>query len=611
MPDPTNLDYWLSVEPWDLLDIGDDGSILASGDEGETRQLFLVTPTQRRQLTALSGPCTGRLLPGEPTVVIQHDRDGDGRFDLSGLDIGTPACSPAGERDLTPVTRAATASDFLMDTGPGWIAYMTNRRNGTDFDVILRQMSTGTEKCLYTLGGHVCEVAVRTDPDDALRDPTAAVTVFTTQGLSTHLYLSTADATHTLSDRDQLGIHSTISISPDLRSVVASSDATSERLNLRRFEIGTGAQTIACDQDGDVFAVPSPDGKLLATLHFRRGITHLTIRRDNGDLVHSPAVPGAGQLTVRWSPSSQWLAVQADTVYSPSEIYRLHCSNWEPELIISADQQHQIRRTRHVSSPDYIEIPTRDGHTIPCHIYRPERCDQDRGAPAVVYLHGGPEDNEVETFSPLKQYLTDAGFIVVAPDVRGSTGYGKTWYSLDDRRLRMNAVDDLADIHAWLPRIGVDPARTALAGASYGGYLTLCGMVFQPGLWAAGVDIMGIASLVTYLENTAPYLQRVRESEYGYLEHDREFLIEASPLYHAADARAPILIIHGANDPRVPLSESEQFAAAVRRVGGECSLTVFPDEGHGLSRKANRHTAYAQIATFLHQHLTTNQPEPA
>jgi dipeptidyl aminopeptidase/acylaminoacyl peptidase len=127
--------------------------------------------------------------------------------------------------------------------------------------------------------------------------------------------------------------------------------------------------------------------------------------------------------------------------------------------------------------------------------------------------------------------------------------------------------------------------------------------VFQPDLWAAGVDVMGMSSLVSYLENTAPYLREVREAEYGYLDQDRDFLIDASPLYRASRVRAPLLIIHGANDPRVPLKESEDFAAAVQQAGVECALTVFPDEGHGLSRHTNRRTAYGRIVAFLHEHL--------
>ncbi len=141
----------------------------------------------------------------------------------------------------------------------------------------------------------------------------------------------------------------------------------------------------------------------------------------------------------------------------------------------------------------------------------------------------------------------------------------------------------------------MDPARVALYGGSYGGYMVLAGLAFQPERWAAGVDIVGISSLVTFLENTSPYRRAYREREYGRLDRDRELLERASPLPVIDRVRAPLLVIHGANDPRVPLSEAEQVVAAVRGRGLDCPLLVYADEGHGLAKRANRLDAYPQV----------------
>jgi dipeptidyl aminopeptidase/acylaminoacyl peptidase len=164
-------------------------------------------------------------------------------------------------------------------------------------------------------------------------------------------------------------------------------------------------------------------------------------------------------------------------------------------------------------------------------------------------------------------------------------------------------VADLAAIHAWLPTIGVDQSRVALYGGSYGGYMVLAGLAFQPSLWAAGVDIVGIASLVTFLENTSDYRRAVREREYGTLADDREFLELASPLNRVDDIRAPLFVIHGANDPRVPLSEAEQIAEALTKRDIPCELLVYADEGHGLAKLQNRLDAYPQAFAFLAEHL--------
>jgi dipeptidyl aminopeptidase/acylaminoacyl peptidase len=197
---------------------------------------------------------------------------------------------------------------------------------------------------------------------------------------------------------------------------------------------------------------------------------------------------------------------------------------------------------------------------------------------------------------------------VLASNVRGSTGYGKRWYAMDDVRLRLNSVADLAALHAYLPVLGLDQQRAALWGGSYGGYMALAGLAFQSRLWAAGVDIVGMSSLVTFLENTSPYRRALREREYGSLTRDREFLALASPLSRVDDIVAPLFVIHGANDPRVPLSEAEQLAAALDANDVPCELLVFADEGHGLAKRVNRLAAYPRALEFLAKHLTAPDP---
>lgn len=185
------------------------------------------------------------------------------------------------------------------------------------------------------------------------------------------------------------------------------------------------------------------------------------------------------------------------------------------------------------------------------------------------------------------------------PNVRGSTGYGKRYASLDDTTRRLESLRDLAAVHGWLAEAGLDASRAALWGASYGGYLVLAGCAFQPDSWAAGVDIVGISDLVTFLERTGDYRRAHREREYGSLTTDRGFLAAASPLRRVAAIRAPLFVVHGANDPRVPLAEAEQLIVALRERGVPCELLVYGDEGHGLARLDNRLDAYPRALEFL------------
>jgi dipeptidyl aminopeptidase/acylaminoacyl peptidase len=197
------------------------------------------------------------------------------------------------------------------------------------------------------------------------------------------------------------------------------------------------------------------------------------------------------------------------------------------------------------------------------------------------------------------QAFVAEGYAVVAPNVRGSTGYGKRYAHLDDVRLRLDSVRDLAAIHAWLAGVGLDPRRAVLYGGSYGGYMVLSGLALQPELWAAGVDIVGMSSLVTFLENTAEWRRAVREREYGRLDRDRDFLRQASPITHVDRMRAPLFIIHGANDPRVPVGEARQIHEVLRGKGVATEMLIYDNEGHGLARLENRLEAYPRVLAFL------------
>jgi dipeptidyl aminopeptidase/acylaminoacyl peptidase len=260
---------------------------------------------------------------------------------------------------------------------------------------------------------------------------------------------------------------------------------------------------------------------------------------------------------------------------SPSEI--------DPEQLVAAET---------------AEATSFDGEKIPLFVFRPKNSDPNPGV--VVFVHGGPESQSVLQFLPVIQALAASGFAVVVPNVRGSTGYGKRYAALDDTTRRLDSVRDLAAVHKWISENGYDADRIALWGGSYGGYMVLAGLAFQPELWAAGVDIVGISDLVTFLENTSDYRRAHREREYGSLARDRAFLESASPLRRADEIRAPLFVIHGLNDPRVPVGEARQLKASLDRRGVRCELHIYPDEGHGLARLENRLDAYPKAIAFLH-----------
>ena len=244
-----------------------------------------------------------------------------------------------------------------------------------------------------------------------------------------------------------------------------------------------------------------------------------------------------------------------------------------------------------------------DGRPISFFYYQtPPQAGQKR--PVVISVHGGPEGQAQPKFSPLVQWLALAGYAVAEPNVRGSTGYGKSFSHLDDKEKREDSVRDLSEVGKFIAaRSDVDPARIALMGGSYGGYMVLAGLTLYPDQWAAGVDIVGIANFRTFLEQTAPYRRALREAEYGSLEKDGAFLDRVSPIHKVDRIKAPLMVVHGTRDPRVPIGEARQIAEAVKKRGLPVELLTFEDEGHGIAKRKNRLVAFPAMVDFLDKHV--------
>lgn len=251
--------------------------------------------------------------------------------------------------------------------------------------------------------------------------------------------------------------------------------------------------------------------------------------------------------------------------------------------------------------------PARDGTKIPMLVRRPASCP--RTCPVIVDFHGGPEGQSLAGFNPSAQLFVDAGYVYVQPNVRGSTGYGKAWLHADDGPKRLAVITDIEDaatyIRAHWGQAGVAP-RIGIMGGSYGGYATLMGMTYFAGAFDAGVSRVGISSFVTYLANTAPYRRILRASEYGDPVKDQAALVTLSPMTHVAKLRAPLLLIQGVNDPRVPVGEAVQIYRELERRKIPGGLILFPDEGHGAAKRANTAMTLGHTIAFFDKHLAQN-----
>jgi dipeptidyl aminopeptidase/acylaminoacyl peptidase len=603
----------LSLPAWQAFDVDDQGRVLAGHNgSGSVQLVELAVDGTATPLTALPGPCRGRYLPGERGVVVVHDEGGNERSQLSLLRLDPrPPLEPVTVDGLEPLVRDGRFIHNLLEVGPGRVVYATNRRNGVDFDVIVRSTVDGTESVVYDDGGLISGLSLAPGRTDV------AVTRATALPMSQQLLVSSggregSSRTRELSPATEPAQHLGPQWRPDGAALIVASNLGREFTAVFRVDPDTGERTeLVADPEHDLVGYLSPDGRVMLVAANVDGAARLALHdAATGERLRGIDLPGEGWTEVPvWSPDSSRIVLTFTAPSVPGDVLCVDVATGGVSTV--ADSTGPLGGASLIE-PSLHLVPAHDGEQIPCFVYQGAgggRADASLAGSAVLVIHGGPEGQSVRAFHPIVQALASAGHTVLVPNVRGSDGYGKRWYSLDDVRLRLDSVADLASLHAYLPELGVDRSRAALFGGSYGGYMVLAGVAFQPALWAAGVDVVGISSLVTFLENTSPYRRAAREREYGSLEHDREFLAQASPLSRIDDVRAPLFVIHGANDPRVPLSEAEQLCAALEANGVECELHVYADEGHGLARRTNRLDAYPKALEFFARHL--RRPAPA
>lgn len=298
------------------------------------------------------------------------------------------------------------------------------------------------------------------------------------------------------------------------------------------------------------------------------------------------------------------------TVSAPTAPARTYSYEWATKKLTawSAPSSPELDTSKFAVA-ELTHYPARDGTEIPVFVRTPAACASAVAAepcPVLVQFHGGPEGQVQPGFQPSTQLFVDAGFIVMQPNVRGSDGYGRTWLHADDGAKRLDVITDIEDAgryaRAAFARGGKSP-RVGVLGGSYGGYSTLIAMSMFAGTFDAGVANVGMSNLLTFLKNTAPYRRALRISEYGDPDRDRAALERLSPVSYLDRVKGPLLLIQGANDPRVPVGEAIQMREALAARKLTVPLIVFPDEGHGAQKRGNKVLELGHTLAFFEKHL--------
>ncbi len=582
--------------------------VLVRSDLTGTMQLYELMDSELVQVTALPEPIgTAHYRPGARQAIVAVDAGGNERHQLYllELDAGAPASVLD---DLRPITAQPEAvHEFAGVSRDGrLLAYVSNRGNGVDFDLWLCDLTTNEHRLLLAAGAWL-QPGSGFSPDGRL----VSVLAPGERPLDNDLLLvevSTGRPQTVLAHPGEPAVvGAPVWVSPTI--LYAAGNAGRDFSAIIRHDLQAAGNDLLLPGTGERFdAEVSGNEHALVVIENREGASAIELR----DSVTGESGLGTVNLGEPGVVSSYAIPPPQLSCDGRRLYYTLSTPRLPGDVFVhDADTDTDTRLTHspaelepsELVAPSAHTIPSFDGTQIPLFVFEP-RAAPGATPPVVVMIHGGPEAQAMLTFNPIVQALALSGYGVVVPNVRGSTGYGKRYAALDDTTKRLDSVEDLRAIHQALGRFGFDPAKAALWGGSYGGYMVLAGLALQPELWAAGVDIVGVSNLVTFLQNTSDYRRAHREREYGSLTRDREFLEAASPLTHVGQIRAPLFVIHGRNDPRVPVTEAEQLVDNLTRRGIRTTLCIYEDEGHGLARLENRLDAYPRAVAFLDEVLS-------
>ncbi len=505
-------------------------------------------------------------------------------------------------RDLTPGEELkANFVGWLADGSGFWLT--TNERDPKFFDLYRYDAADYSRQLVFENTGFLIA--------DVSGDGRWLALVKSRTSADSDVYvadLSAAAAEPVLITEHQGNIaYDVYRFTPDSTRLVYATDEHGEYFEAWSYALDTGAKAVLAKAEWDVSDVGfSPAGRYRVVSVNEDASTRVTIiDQDSGEEVALPALPRGNLTRLRFDAAESKLAFRLNADTSPTNIHVVD---------LAANTQVQLTNALNPAIDQADLVPATveryesyDGLKIPGILYKPKTASAENPAPALVWVHGGPGGQSRVGYSATIQHLVNHGYAVFAANNRGSSGYGKTFFHLDDRKHGEVDLDDIVEAKAYLQSLEwVDGEKIGIIGGSYGGYMVGAALAFRSGTFEVGVNIFGVMNWVRTLNSIPPWWESFREAlfdEMGDPATDAERHRRISPLFHASNIVTPMLVVQGANDPRVLQIESDEIVEAVRANGVPVEYLIFPDEGHGFTKRENRIAASEAYLSFLDQYL--------
>lgn len=602
--DPSNIARYLLASGAGGTSLSPDGETLAmSWDITGEPQLwtFPASGGQPQQLTFGNGITFFSWAPDSETLI--YGADNDGNEQESYYRIGADGLSEA--LVLPAVDGGFRAfGDFGADGQT--IAFASTERNGEDFDIYTADLATGETTRLY-------EGQFGFSAHDISPDGSKLIVTETVGEDSDNLYLLDIESREmtTLAKPDPRANHTGGGFAwlPDSSGFYFSTNEGREFSAITRYDVESGEMTTVKEADYDLGGIDlcGEGGQFMVYTENVDGFETLHIDKDGEATGLDLSFLPEGQYATSCSMETSKVAIRAGGWRTPGDVYLLDLESGAHTQVFASnyaglDPDRLIR-------PESVRMMARDGVELQGLLYLPDDSSrQSDSAPPVIFLvHGGPTGQSVASFDAVVQYHLDRGLAVFEPNVRGSTGFGRTYVTLDDQKKRRDSVRDLIDMLAALEEDGrVDTSRAAVVGGSYGGYMVNAVLALYPDAFDAGASLFGVGNWVTALQIASPGLKASDRIEYGDIREQEwvDYYTENSPVALADQIKVPVLYSHGVMDPRIDIYETEIMVKTLRENGIEAPYVRIPDEGHGWRKLKNQLYYFRRQADFLEEQLT-------
>lgn len=576
------------------------GDILITADETGVFNAYRMDPDTGAK-TALTASTTSAVraltwFPNDERLLYTQDGGGD---ELNHVFV---RAEDGTTRDLTPGENVKASFGGWTDDETGFFI-MTNERDGKSFDIYQYDADDYSRILLYQNDGLQIDAVSGNGRYGAMtKNRTSA---------DSDIYLvdlSTADATPELITAHEGNVaHSAYGFSRDNRTLYYATNEGGEFTRAASYNIASGAHGDAYRADWDVnYVGESPSGRYMIAIVNADASSELTLTDTNtGEAVVLNDLPDGQLRNIRFNADESEIAFIVNGDRSPSNIHVADLSSGNQKALTSA-LNPEIDADQLVDG-EVVRFASYDGLDIPGILYRPKGSTAATPAPALVWVHGGPGGQSRLGYNPAIQHLVNHGYAVYAINNRGSSGYGKTFFHLDDKK---HGDVDLKDVVASKDFLAdknwIDGDRVGIIGGSYGGYMVAAALAFEPEVFDVGINIFGVTNWVRTLESIPPWWEAFREALYDEMGDPATDAVRhraISPLFHAENIVKPLLVVQGANDPRVLQVESDELVEAVRKNGVPVEYVLFPDEGHGFAKRENRVSASNAYVEFLDEHL--------